>query len=337
MADTPAFPSALIRKWTNLSLRTKALLVFALPSLALLVSATLIVRLAQEKTRAEDHKSKALDMRAQLQNMYIVLLSAESEIRNYGLNGREDGLQPFGLASASADVLFTRLKDLMLDNPGQVGHLERIQVLVHSRLAGLKELREFYHSSTVRGAEAPVELRARARISPDVLLEFNDMANSETKLIVDRAKADAAKQARLLSWIVISAAIGFLGGIIAVLLLSRSIAQRMQRLERNAFRMAEGLPSDAPWEGTDELGRLASAIEKAGGVIAARSEELKLALEGAELLIWDLDPDSGRIRYHAGTGSRFTTDFPAELLPETVNAWIARGASRGSRTRRTAN
>ena len=322
MAYVPGILRTLTRNWTNLSLRTKGLIVFAVPMAALLVSSTLLIRMEREKAAGEQRIKRAFDARAQLQNMYIVLISAESEIRNYGLNGTEDGLQPFGLAAASIDVLFGRIKDLIEEDADQVAHLARIQQLVHSRLDGLKELREYYHSSEARGAPSPAALRARAKISPDVLIAFNELATGESKLIQDRIQRDADRQAHLRRGILASAALGLLGGLLTVLLFSRSITRRMQALERNASRLAEGLPSDAPCPGTDELGRLACAIEKASDVIAARSDELKLALEGAELLIWDLDPDSGHIRYHAGA-DQIHSGFPAELLPETADAWIA--------------
>jgi len=324
MKDSGAgFLGTLVRQWTNLPLRAKGLLVFSLPVVTLLVSATLLVRLEQDKTETEQRAKRVLEMRAQLQNLYIVLISAESEVRNYGLNRQEDGLQPFGLVSASLDALFARIKESMQDNAAQKARLARAQQLTHARLDGLTALREYYHSSETLANPSPPELRARAKVSPDVIVAINEIATDEAKLYQESAKIEAGRQARLRSGIYTSVAIALIGGIAAVLLFARGMARRLQRLERNASRLAEGLPSDSLFAGTDELGRLARAIEKAGGVIAARSDELKLALEGAELIIWDLDPDSSRIRYYAGTDDPQSTAFPAELLPETVDAWIA--------------
>jgi len=44
------------RKWTNFSLRTKALVVFSIPIAAFLISAGLLVRLESAKTEAELHR-----------------------------------------------------------------------------------------------------------------------------------------------------------------------------------------------------------------------------------------------------------------------------------------
>ena len=316
------FVRKLVLWWTDLSLRKKGLLVFSVPIVAFMISGALLARLEHEKADFDQRRQHALDLRAKLQNMFIVLISAESEIRNYALNGEEDGLQPFGLAATSMDVLFTNVKELMQDNAEQKVRLARLQELVHSRLDGLKQLREYYRPSAANPRPGPPNLLKQARISPDVLLVLNDFATSESKLILDAFKKDGERQARLWMAIIASASVGLLAGIVAVLVFTRGIARRMRRLERNASRLAEGLPSDAPSPGSDELGRLADAIEKAGAVIAARSEELNLALEGGEVLIWELDPKSGRIGYHAGT-DKVHNGFPAELLPESVNSWIA--------------
>ncbi len=322
MSPASGSPRSFVRRWTNLSLRTKGLIVFAVPLAALLICAALLVRLEQKKAEADEAIRNAQEMRAQLQNMYIVLISAESEIRNYGLNGREDGLETFGLTAASVDAIFTKLQELMAGEPETLARLSEIQGLVHSRLDGLKQLREYYQSPGNQGAPAPDALLARAKISPDVILPINALATAEGKSVQERLKVQFNGQARLRNGIFESMGLGLIGGLLAMLLFSRGLARRLLALERNASRLADGLPSDAPYIGTDELGHLAGAIERAGGVIASRSEELKLALEGAELLIWDLDPDSGRIQYHAGA-AKVHSRFPAELLPETVRSWIA--------------
>jgi signal transduction histidine kinase/ActR/RegA family two-component response regulator/CHASE3 domain sensor protein len=321
MSYAPGFLRRLVPGWTNLSLRMKGLLVLSLPIASLLVSATLIFELEHEKTDGDQLRQHAVDIRAQFLNMFVVLISAESEVRNYGLNGQEDGLYAFGLTSAAIDPVFARVKDLIPDNAEQRARLLRTQELVHSRLEGLKELREYYHSGGHTGP-APADLRSRAKISPDVLLAVNEIATGASKLIQDKIKNNSTRQANFWSGIIGSSILGWVGGIIALFLTSRSTTRRMQGLEINASRMAEGLPTEGFLTATDELGRLSCAIEKAGAVIAARSDELKLALEGGEVLIWNLDPDSGRIGYDAGA-DKVHSAFPAELLPETVTGWIA--------------
>jgi signal transduction histidine kinase/CheY-like chemotaxis protein/CHASE3 domain sensor protein len=322
VASSARFFGVVTHKWANLSLRMKGLVFFSIPMTALLVSGGLLYRLEREKSDAELRTNRALEMRAQLQNMYIFLISAESEIRNYALNGQEDGLQPFGLAGATADALFAKIREVEQDNAGQKARLARTEELVHARLKGLTELREYYQSAANRGTPPPGDLRARARISPDVLLVFTEFATNESKLVQEWRKASTDRQTNLRNELIASTVLSLLAGLLTVMLFSQGIARRMKILERNASRVGEGLQPDAPCPGTDELGRLARAIEKAGAAGAERTEELKLALEGGKVLIWKLDPDSRSIRYHAGADTVHGA-IPAELLPGTVDAWIA--------------
>ena len=313
----------LSRRWLNLSLRTKGLAVLALPVIALLVSVTLVNRLEREKADADQLGKHSLEVRAQLEGTYIVLMSAESEVRNYALNGLEEGLWSFDITAAAIDPQFAKIADLVRDNREQMARLDKLKSLIHTRFDGLKKLRAYYGSPETRSKPAPADLRARARISPDVILAANELGVAEAKLVQDAAKSNIERQTKLRIWILISTSVGFLSGILGVLLFTRGIKRRIERLEKNASLLVEGLPSESTVSASDELGHLAGAIEKAGAVIASRSQELKLALEGGGVLIWELEPGSGRIRYHAGSEAFQSDAFPAELLPETANEWIA--------------
>ena len=226
------------------------------------------------------------------------------------------------MTSAAIDPLLKKLGDAL--QPQQTARLEQLKELIHSRFDGLKQLREYYGSAENRSMPAPAELRARARISPDVIVALNQVGTQEVTSIQDGAKAAVARQATLRIWIFVTISLGLLGGVLGVLLFTRNITRRVEQLEeetRHGWR--RGLPSDSGESRHDELGRLAGAIEKAGAVIASRSQELKLALEGGGILIWELEPGSGRIRYHAGSEAFQSAVLPAEALPESAKAWIS--------------
>jgi len=319
MAQVPTAHKFRFPRWTDLSVRLKALVVVALPMTALLVCVILAYYIASAKTEAEDAAKNTLEVRSQLQTLYIVLISAESEIRNYGLNGHEEGLQPLGMVGPSVDALITRMSELLHDTDPQKDRLARLKQLVHERLEGLKELRAYYGSADGRRTAPPAQLFQRARISPDVLLALSEVGTKQTKLQQERAKKDEARQARLRLAMVGTAAVGLLSGILAALWFAKGIVRRLHNLKESALHLADGLRSAPALGGKDELGGLAEALETAGQSVAAQSEELRLALEGAEVLIWDLEPATGRIRYQAGSGALQNSGIPAELLPESVD------------------
>jgi signal transduction histidine kinase/CheY-like chemotaxis protein/CHASE3 domain sensor protein len=309
------------QRWSKLSLRAKGVIIIAIPISCLLVCSVLSGRLEARKAAAYESAKNALEIRAQLQNLFILLISAESEVRNFAVNGREEGIQPLGMVAASVDSIFTKLSDLVRENQDQQQRLTRLKRLVYGRLGGLKDLHAYYYESAGR-TKAPAELLARAKISPDVLIALTEVASTETKLQQQRAKADDRSQTRLNDSITVVRIVGALGGLIASLLFSTGLSRRVRGLNQSALRVPEGISCPLP-ASDDELGRLGCAIQAAGEKVAAQSEELKLALEGAGVLIWDYRPTMGRIRYQAGSDALQHESIPSELLPETLNEWIA--------------
>jgi signal transduction histidine kinase/CheY-like chemotaxis protein/CHASE3 domain sensor protein len=312
-----------IRGWVNLSLRIKGLIVASLPVCALLFATTLGGRLWWERNEADRRLTQTLEIRAQLQNMGIFLLSAESEIRNYALTRREEGILQFGMVRSAVDGLFRKIQDLIHDRPGQLEQLAQIQQHVHKRLDALQELRAYYESQPLPGQAPPAELLNGAKISPDLILEFTNLFADEGPQLQEQMKKSGERQAWLLSALAACVLAGLLGGMLAALLFAKATARRIQKLEKSAFDLEQGTPPGLALAGDDELGRLAAAMERAGQTLAEQSEKLKLALAGADILIWELETQSGRIRYQAGSGRLPTANFPAELLPETVEKWIA--------------
>jgi signal transduction histidine kinase/FixJ family two-component response regulator/CHASE3 domain sensor protein len=316
-------PPKAIRGWANLSLRTKGLMIASLPVCALMLATTLAGRFLWEKNQAERRLAQTLEIRAQLQNMIISLISAESQVRNYALTGREEGLVQFGVVGTSLDALFRKVEDLIHDRPAQREQLAQFQQHVRQRLDGLRDLRAYYESHPALSQPAPAEIVNRAKVSPGLIVELTNLFTNEGPLLQEEMKNSAARQAWLLSAIVASVVTGLLGGVLAALLFAKATARRIQKLEKSASDMEQGTSPGMVLSGNDELGRLAAAMERAGQTLAGQSEKLKLALQGADILIWELETESGRIRYQGGSGTSRIANFPPELLPDNVDRWIA--------------
>src|SRR5882724_6631068 len=132
--------------WTNLSLRAKALVVISLPVVAFFASTFLIVAVERVKDDQQSLLKSGFDLRAQLLNMYIVMSSAESAMRNFALTGREDGIQPLRLVGPSLDSYFEKMSTLHVDNAEQANRLSQLKQRAHDRLDGIKNLHDFYQA-----------------------------------------------------------------------------------------------------------------------------------------------------------------------------------------------
>ena len=251
------------RLWANSPLRVKGLMVVLLPVVAFLLSILLISQLEKQKADAEEWVKHTQDVRVEILNTYIVLVSAESSVRDYALTGHEEALQPYERAGVSIDVVLDRIRDLVRDNSEQMERLVRLKDLIHQRLEGLKALRGHYDSPQARGQEAPQQLLRQGQASMNgALLELTKLYTTEDRLLKDRTKKSKDFQTILYAGIVGSVVVGLLGGIVAAWLFTRGIARRVQHAELSAHRLEQGLPLDAVPVANDELGRLASAAPK---------------------------------------------------------------------------
>ena len=310
------------KTWANLPLRWKGFLGGTVPVATLVASMFLFGGLQSQKTIADREVHKSQDIRAQLQNAYIILISAESGVRNYALTGREDGLLTLSTVGPSLDGLFDKVQDLVRDNSETSAKLSELRILAHQRLSGLAELRDYYEAHRLDKVPAPADLLARAKISPDVLLAISALGPPQVKELQERTRVSEAAQARY--WIALAACVvvGLAGGLLTILMLTTSVVRRVAQLQSAASELEAGRrPAVAVGNG-DELGRLAQALQKAGTILASRDRQLRLALENAQLLIWELNLETRQIRYQAGADAEDTI-LPVELLAPSIEGWIA--------------
>jgi signal transduction histidine kinase/ActR/RegA family two-component response regulator len=319
-ASTPRNPANV---WANLSLRVKALIVVSLPVAALVASTLLAGRIERDRDDVEALVKHNSELRAQLLGMYAILSSAESALRNFGLTGQEDGIQPLHMLALTLNANFDRMGTQILPNPEAVKQLAEFRKRVLSRVDGMKKVHEFYEAHRGEHLPAPQELAESAKIAPEILQNITAFFAIDNKGLQARLSESKSLQAKLHTGLYSSVAVGIFGSIFGVFLCTGSLVRRIRQLELCAAHLENGVPREAVLAGNDEIGRLAAAMEKAGSVLANQDRELKMALENAQVLIWDLDGETGRIRYHAGSGAVEDSILPVELLAPTVEGWIS--------------
>ena len=231
-------------------------------------------------------------------------------------------MQSLGVVGTSIDGVFDKIRDMVKDDPAGITRLSELRELAHQRVAGLEQLRNYYDEHKTDRQPPPPDLLAKAKISPDVLIAVSAFGNARGRVVLDRAKSDESGQVTVRIAIGACIVLGLLGGFLAVLLFTNSVVRRVRLLESGASQLESGLPPAVTPLGDDELDRLAKAMQKAGAILASRDRELRLALENAQLLIWELNAETRHIRYYAGAAAEDTI-LPVELLAPTVEGWIS--------------
>ena len=281
--------------WANLPLRTKGLVVVAIPLLSLVVAMSSLSIVQQQQQQAETRVRRTLQVRDKIQQLQTMLLSEETWARTFLMARVQGGIGSADIAPVSGafagsvpkEKVLKELQSLLRESPTQLDRLRRVNDLVDQELLALAyAVAESPASQPSQGTVLPRNLdgfltKSQVALN-EIYLQLGYMLDEE-----DRNLAQGTEQTRRASrWaltaIVGSAVFGLGGGILAVLLFTAGVVQRVQRSEQNARRLAQSVPMLATPEGRDEIGRLGEALEETQVLLVEREEALKRAKDEAQ-------------------------------------------------------
>ncbi|MCI0997753.1 CHASE3 domain-containing protein, partial [Pseudomonas corrugata] len=269
------------RRWADLPLRGKALVVISLPLVVLLLSLVLIYITERQTARAEEDVRRVLRVQGDIQTVHTLLAEAAASVRGYLLTRREDFLPGYEQATLLIEAALQRL-DHNVRDARMREHLQTITPLIDEKLNGLVELRSGKSGDT----EAITALLIKNKQVLDVLREqINAMRIREDALLAERSAAASATRMRLLLATLLAAVCGLFGAIVAVLFLSKGIVARVQQVQRNAQRLALGQPLLPQPPEQDEIGQLGTRLVEAGQLLAERERALRDNEERLRLII----------------------------------------------------
>ena len=140
------------RRWRNLAIRDKGLIVVAIPSLPLLLTSALIYANQREADKAERWVAHTLQVKTDLAQTLTLLVDAELSARGYVMTHSPEPLAAYQAASAALPQSLRRLAELVADNPQQIARLQRLPAIAEGRpLGSIVE----YADKTPLGAPPP--------------------------------------------------------------------------------------------------------------------------------------------------------------------------------------
>jgi len=256
------------RRWANLPLLYKGMVVVSLPLLALVVAAVSGLVIDRSVARSQDLVERTQQVRRRVETVRRLVVDAETAVRGYRLTASEEFLNPFEQAEVELPILLAELRRRVEGDPSHEARLVAIEDLVARRLDALRRERDFPFAD--RG-DIPINLLNEGQVLTDALrAETSAMERSEESLLDGRrAAVDRARDTATFA-VGVSVVLGLGGGVVAMSLFSSGIIRRVKRLEHNARRLEDdkGLLPLAP--GEDEIGRLGRAFETTGAAIAER-------------------------------------------------------------------
>ncbi|AZF53051.1 Sensory box histidine kinase/response regulator [Pseudomonas sp. R4-34-07] len=267
--------------WADLPLRGKALVVISLPLVVLLLSLVLIYTTERQTARAEEDVRRVLRVQGDIQAVHTLLAEAAASVRGYLLTHREDFLPAYLNAKPQIESALRRLDRNVRDQRVRE-QLSAIKPLIEAKVDGLEQM--------LKDSKATPQAISAILISNKQILDalrqhISTMLTLEDSLLAERSAAASDTRQRLLLSTWLAAICGLFGAIVAVLFLSKGIVARVQNVQRNAQRLAQGSPLLPRPPENDEIGQLGTRLVEAGLLLAERERALRDNEERLRLII----------------------------------------------------
>ncbi len=317
------------RRWADLSLGRKGIVVIALPLIALVVAAGTFLWVERQEDSSQAGVTKSLRVRSQIQQVSQLLVDAETGVRGYLLTRDAAFLTPYREATENLPRAIDRLGMLVADLPRQSERVERVDVLATEKFALIEVLADST-GGTPPAAERDDLLRESNTLHDQLRAELDAMRKEETRLLEMQIADLDRTQTVALVVIVSGGLLGLLGGILAMAIFTSGVVKRVQRLEENARRIdqhEELLPLPP---GDDEIGRLGRQIAGTGEQLEIRRVELQEArsfleelIERSPVVIFRRDPTDLSTTFVSSNVERMLGYPPHELIGDS-EVWMDR-------------
>jgi len=262
-----------LKKWRDLSLRSKGVCVVAIPAATTVAIACLSYALGARVTTAEEWVNHTRQACEEIQRMETLEAEATAEIRAYFITGDDGFRLRLGEIFGRFDSAREKAVALTPERPAQQARLAQIARMARSRPVRLLGTTALSHPNTLpaRDLHAAVLAADQQRRQMETVIEA--MLEEEKRVMDDRLIRAARLRAEIQAISAICVIFGVVGGVVISILFASGITLRIEKLKENVAKLATGGILDEIREDHDEIGALTQGVAKA-------SEILRHALHG---------------------------------------------------------
>ncbi len=235
------------RRAPRLTLRARGLLVLAPPMVAIFVALFALFWFEDEAASAEREAVRTYRIAAELLQLQMALPDARSVAE-----GDAATVEPALAAAASA---LQRVEAAAAGEPWTAPLRAQIERAFQAARAG----------SAADSATVMSSLRQRVSAMAPLL---------DRRLTAAQQARETARR-RLLATVLLAGVAGPIGGLFLHLIISGRLVKRLDAVERNAQRLAHGVPIEPMAHADDEIGSLARQLENAAFLMRERERELR--------------------------------------------------------------
>ncbi len=293
-------------RWVDRSMRTKGLVVIAVPIAILFIVLGSTSWFTHVDNRAQDvagHSREIVDAATTLENS---LLSAQTGLGDYLLTGDPSFLASYVRAEKALPPQLGRLEALTLDSlPEQISG-RAIQRDTDQLVAALARLKD-QQPSPAPSAKVRTLLES-VNVETDKLLNDISSLTARESSVIASQQSDIHTSNIFLPAIAIAAVVlALAGGVMVSQLFTTGVVRRLRRLERATEDLERGVaPVQVP-SGRDEIGRLSTRLLDTTAQLRERAEERDRARAELENILTASPVVS--LRYDVGT-RRFSYASP---------------------------
>ena len=261
------------RWWLDRPLRTKGLVVLALPMLVLVITVTASFVVERHELALRQRTQAVNALASQSEQVLTLLLNAETGVRGYALTGDASFLAPYQQAVSEAPGAVT---SWLTNAPAVIGQEDAKAVadLANQELQRLGGIRQAVSSGKSSREEITAQLTADKGTMDELRARLNSIQANEAATLNTRTDSVDFLHSVLETIDVAGLGIGVIGGITAMVLFVRAIARRIGVVGANAHRLGVSEPLLPMPPAADEIGQLGSELEEASTLLTQRNMDL---------------------------------------------------------------
>jgi signal transduction histidine kinase len=258
---------------TKLSIFRKGVILVAIPLVAqiLFVGVLLFVQADQDEAqRLALHSKQVL---AQTETAHRVIVEAQTSLRGFILVGLERFARDYETQRDRVPLEFTRLNELVSDNPPQQRQVERMSELASRFITWMNVTMQKMKKSQRQEVETRITSDEAKRLLSDLRQQMDEFLAEEAKLDSHREKR--LKHSESLSFYMLFSGVGLavVSSGMLLTIFSRSISQRLEVLFNNTRRLAAGEELAPRLTGGDELAQLDRVFHEMAEALHQKDQE----------------------------------------------------------------
>jgi signal transduction histidine kinase/CheY-like chemotaxis protein/HPt (histidine-containing phosphotransfer) domain-containing protein len=267
-----------LRKWLELSLRTKCLFLISCPVAATAAMAGGFYLAGTRSVAAGDRLNLSLRIGGEIERLRTSEIEASAHMRAYLITADETFASKAREALAGFDSAWQRLSDLTAADPDQRRRLVQIATLERSRVDRIfGDTARFRFRDLPRRPDAALHAAEAERLGVERILKTMQAANTGA---IDAYLAGVGEsRARQNAVSAICLLFGIAGGVTMSLLFAHEISSRVGKLQWTIAQLASGADVD-PVPERDEIGVLHAGLVQIACALHQRRNALEEALHG---------------------------------------------------------